>query len=72
MILLTLISHFFFSAHYEADEYTDLCFRDDPKLDSCIRERINDVVEQFYKGNNIYVCIICITYYLGQTEFFFK
>lgn len=30
--------------------YTDLCFRDDPKIDVCIRERINDVIERFHKG----------------------
>lgn len=30
---------------------TDLCFRDDPKIDVCIRKRINDVIEQYHKGN---------------------
>ncbi|XP_025420482.1 uncharacterized protein LOC112690649, partial [Sipha flava] len=32
--------------------YTDLCFRDDPKIDVCIRKRINDVIEEFHKGND--------------------
>ncbi|XP_015374803.1 PREDICTED: uncharacterized protein LOC107169551 [Diuraphis noxia] len=33
-------------------EYTDLCFRDDPKIDVCIRKRINNVMEEFHKGND--------------------
>lgn len=42
----------YFSADVPDTEYTytDLCFRDDPKIDVCIRKRINDVVEQFHKG----------------------
>ncbi|CAH1733388.1 unnamed protein product [Aphis gossypii] len=45
---------FVHSADGPGDEYTytDLCFRDDPKIDVCIRKRINDVVEQFHKGND--------------------
>ncbi|VVC46004.1 Haemolymph juvenile hormone binding [Cinara cedri] len=35
-------------------DYSDLCFRDDPKIDVCIRKRINDVVEQYQKGNDEY------------------
>ncbi|XP_050438803.1 uncharacterized protein LOC126844560 isoform X1 [Adelges cooleyi] len=33
-----------------AQQQTDLCFRDDPKIDSCIRERINDVIDKFHEG----------------------
>jgi len=53
---------FVFAADEPDDAYahTDLCFRDDPNIDVCIRERINDVIERFHKGthgNNTRVCI---------------
>ncbi|XP_050531279.1 uncharacterized protein LOC126899990 isoform X2 [Daktulosphaira vitifoliae] len=49
-LFLSLSTFFIVSAQ----QSVDLCYRDDPKIDVCIKEKVNEVVDKFHKGIDEY------------------